>query len=120
MKIPRYISSLVFLLIFLTFSGQSYSQTRSLRQNSSEIQKSEGNQEQPKSRKVKRSEAKAAASKEKQEKAYAKAKEKDMKHRMDLQTPETRKRMKETKKQADQNNDRYHQTFWQKIFGRKK
>ena len=81
---------------------------------------SESSQEQPKSWKVKKAEAKAAAAKEQQEKSYARAKEKDMKHRMDLQSPETKKRMKENKKQAEQNNEHYHQSFWDKIFGRRK
>ena len=120
MKIPRYITSLIFLLLLLGFPVQSYSQSKTMRQSSREIEKSGGEQEQPKSRKVKKAEAKIAAAKEKQDKAYAKAKQKDMQHRMDLQTPQTRQRMKESKKQADQNNDRYHQTLWQKIFGRKK
>ena len=120
MKIPGYITSLVVLLTLLSLPVQSFSQSRSSRQSSTGIQKLEKDQEQPKSRKVKKAEAKAASDKDKKEQAYTKAKEQDIKHRVNLQTPETRKRMKESKKQADQNNAHYHQSLWNKIFGRKR
>jgi hypothetical protein len=74
-------------------------------------------QDQPESKKVKQAKAKNDESREKEEKAYEKAKAKDMKHRMDLQTPLVRERMKENKKLAEKNNDHYHKTIWQKIFG---
>ena len=120
MKIPGCIASGILLLTFLAVPVQSFSQGRSLRHSNTENKISEGDPEQPKSRKVKKAEAKAADVKEQQERAYSKAKAKDMKHRMDLQTPATQKRMKESKKQADQHNDHYHRSFWGKIFGRKR
>ena len=72
---------------------------------------------QPVSKKVKKAEAKNAEIQEKQEKAYETAKAEDMKHRMDLQSPKTRERMKENRKIAEKNNDHYHKSFWGKIWG---
>ena len=118
MKIPNHIALSVLLLIFLLLPGSVFSQHRGMKPSGNEIQKTE--REQPKSRKVKKAEAKAAAAKEKEETAYKKAKEQDMKHRMDLQTPATKKRMKESKKKAEENNDHYRQSLWGKIFGRKR
>jgi len=74
-------------------------------------------QDQPESEKVKKAKAKSDDSREKEEKTYEKAKAKDMKHRMDLQTPQTRERMKDNKKLAEKNNAHYHKSIWQKIFG---
>lgn len=119
MKIPGLVLPLGLFLLFLAFSNQGFSQNRSFRSDKG-MQSSMKEQDQPKSRKVKRAEEKAAAKKEKEQRNYEKAKEQDMKHRMDLQSPETKKRMKENKKKADENNDRYHRSFWDKIFGRKK
>jgi hypothetical protein len=89
----------VFLLVFvgLSFSQDVYSQ----------------------SRKAEKAQKKAEKQKEEQKAAYEKAKKKDNAHRMDLQTSETKKRMKKTKKQADQFNNRYHEPFYKRIFRRR-
>ena len=71
------------------------------------------------SRKVKRALAKAEKQKEKEKQEYDRAKEKDLKHRMDLQSPETKKRMKDNKKNADRYNDKYHEPFLKRLFGKR-
>ncbi len=72
------------------------------------------------SKKVRKSEARAEEQKEKQKKAYLLSQGKDKKRRFHMQTPETKKRMKETKRDARKLNDQNHQPFLKKIFHRKK
>lgn len=71
------------------------------------------------SRKVKKAQKEADKKKEAQKEAYEKAKKADMAHRYSLQTDETKKRMKQTRKKADQFNNKYHETCFKRIFKRK-
>jgi len=77
-------------------------------------------QDQPESKKVKQTKVKNDNAREKEEKAFEQEKAKELKHRMDVQTPLTRERMKESKRIAEKNNNHYHKSIWQKIFGRRK
>jgi hypothetical protein len=70
------------------------------------------------SRKAEKAQKKAEKQKEAQKAAYEKAKKKDVQHRVDIQSAETKKRMKQSRKQADLNNDRYHVPFYKRIFRR--
>lgn len=72
------------------------------------------------SRKVLKAEAKAEKKKEQQKKAYLLSQKKDKKRRFEMQTPETKKRMKETKRNAKRINDQNRQPFLKKMFQRKK
>ncbi len=71
------------------------------------------------SRKVVKAQAKANRQKTDIKEAYLTAKKKDTNHRMSLQTAETRKRMKQSRKQADKFNNRYHECFIKHIFRHK-
>lgn len=68
------------------------------------------------SRKVQNAEAKAEKQKEKQKQAYLKAQEKDKQKHFKMQTPETKKRMKATRKNARRINDRNHEPFLKRLF----
>lgn len=72
------------------------------------------------SRKVRKAEAKAEKKKEQQKKAYLVSQKKDKKRRFEMQTPETKKRMKETKRNSKRINDQNRQPFLKKMFQRKK
>ncbi len=58
--------------------------------------------------------------KEENKKAYEKARKKTIKHRREIQTKETRKRMDEADKRAEAYNNRNHRKWYQDIFKRKK
>lgn len=72
------------------------------------------------SRKVRRAEAKAEKKKEEQKKDFLISQKKDKKRRIQMQTPDTKKRMRNTKKNAKRINDQNHQPFLKKMFHRKK
>lgn len=72
------------------------------------------------SRKVKRAEAKAERVKEQQWNAVLESQRKDKKRRLSMQTPETKKRMKETQKNAKRINNRNDEPFLKRLFHRKK
>ncbi len=72
------------------------------------------------SRKVKRAEAKAEKQKERQWNAVLESQKKDKKRRFGMQTDETKKRMKATKKNAKHINDKGREPFLKKLFHRKK
>ncbi len=59
----------------------------------------------------------AEKKKKQRKKAYEKARKKEIKRRYKMQTPETQKRMKQTRKEADYFNTGGKQNIWQKIFG---
>lgn len=69
---------------------------------------------------VKKAEKQAEKKKEQQKKDYEKAKKKDVKHRFEIQTPETKKRMKETRKKSNQVNSRGKDPFLKRLFHHKK
>jgi hypothetical protein len=58
--------------------------------------------------------------KEENKKAYQKARKKTIKHRREIQTKETRKRMEEADKRADAYNKRNDKKWYQEIFKKKK
>ena len=58
--------------------------------------------------------------KEENKKAYQKARKKTIKHRREIQTKDTRKRMEEVDKKADVYNKRDHKKWYQDIFKKKK
>ncbi len=59
----------------------------------------------------------AEKKKKQRKKAYEKARKKEIKRRYKMQTPETQKRMKQTRKEADHYNSGGKQNIWQKMFG---
>ncbi|HEX3007746.1 MAG TPA: hypothetical protein VHO90_09045 [Bacteroidales bacterium] len=71
------------------------------------------------SRKAEKAEAKTEKVKEKQKKAYLASQKKDRKRRLDMQTPETKKRMKSTGKSAKRINDQNHEPFLKRLFHKK-
>jgi hypothetical protein len=58
--------------------------------------------------------------KEENKRAYQKARKKTIKHRREIQTPETRRRMEEADKRADAYNKRDDKRWYQNIFKRKR
>lgn len=66
--------------------------------------------------KVRKAEIKAEKVKEKQKKAYLTSQKKDKKRRFDMQSADTKKRMKETKKKARKINNQNHESFFEKLF----
>ena len=52
-------------------------------------------------------------------KAYEKARKMTLKHRREIQTKETRKRMEEADRRADAYNSQNDKKWWEKIFKRK-
>lgn len=72
------------------------------------------------SKKVRKAEADAEKQKEKQKKAYLLSQKKDKKRRFNMQTPETKERMKATRKSAKRINDQNHEPFLKRIFKSKK
>ena len=97
MQLLRKIVVLLVVLIGISFTQEAYTQ----------------------SRKAEKAQKKAEKKKVDQKAAYERAKKKDTDHRMSLQTAETKKRMKESRKLADKNNDRYHEPFYKRIFRRR-
>lgn len=72
------------------------------------------------SRKVKRAEAKAERQKEQQWNSVLESQKKDKKRRYEMQTSETKKRMKESKKKSKRINNQDREPFLKKLFHRKK
>ena len=75
-----------------------------------------GSSEVKESRKVRNAEKKAEQQKEHDRLAYDKAKASDIKRREEMQSPRTKKMMKEDRKKAGTFNDRYHKSFFQRLF----
>ena len=72
------------------------------------------------SRQVRKKKSKVEKQQQKQKLREEKALEADNKRKMDIQTAETRKRMKETRKKADEYNNQGHESFFKRLFKRKK
>jgi hypothetical protein len=72
------------------------------------------------SRKVKRAEAKAEKQKKKQWNAVLESQRKDKKRRYEMQSSDTKKRMKGTQKSAKRINDQSREPFLKRLFHRKK
>ena len=53
-------------------------------------------------------------------KEYEQARKKTLKHRREIQTKETRKRMDEADKRAEAYNRQNEKKWWEKMFGRKR
>jgi Spy/CpxP family protein refolding chaperone len=118
MKIPYRTIGLVLVFGFLVFSIDTYAQTSSMRRIERRSHRAERRIESSKSQKVQKAEKKAAKQKEKQKKAYERARKKELKHRYGIQTPETKERMNETHKQADQynNSKKNREPFFKRLF----
>ena len=97
MKIGKKSGILTGLLI-LFFSVSIYSQTRTVRQAEKKKQEIE----------------------QRQRKAYEKARKKSIRDKFNMQTEETQKRMKETKRRAKRNNSANRQPVVNWIFKKKK
>lgn len=72
------------------------------------------------SRKTRRTEAKAEKKKEQQKKDFLVSQEKDKKRRYEMQSPETKKQMKDNKKRAKRINNQNHSPFLKRLFHSKK
>jgi hypothetical protein len=119
---------MIFRLFFfiVLFSGllnatESYSQkkSKSIRQIERRSKKSEGFLNAEKSRKVIKAEKKAEKVKKKQEEAYEKAKKKDKKHRLEIQSANTRQMMVDTEKKSEENRKAKREPFLKRLFKRK-
>ena len=86
------------VLLMLFFSELVYTQTKTVRQAEKKKQEIE----------------------QRQKKAYDKAKKKSIKDKFNLQTEETQKRIKESRKRARNNNAANRQPFGKWIFRKKK
>ena len=72
------------------------------------------------SRKVTKAQKKAEKVEVQQKKAYQKAREKEVKRRFNMQTPETKERMKQTRKEANRYNKVKKDPFFERLFQKKK
>ena len=72
------------------------------------------------SRKVRKAIKKSENAEENTERTYDKGRDEALKHRYDIQTKEVQKRMKESKKKADQYNKSNKEPFYKDLFNRKK
>jgi hypothetical protein len=116
-----YKSVLLSLFVALFWLGtESCTQSRSMRQIERRSHRNERLFQSDKSQKVKKAQEKAKDQKEEQQQQYKKAKDEDVKRREANQTALTKERMKETKKKADEFNNRGHECFFKRIFKRKK
>jgi hypothetical protein len=109
-------------LIFMgsSFSIESCSQSKSMRDIERRSSRSERLLNKSETKKVRQAKEKAEDQKEREKKKYEKAKKEDNERRMELQTAETQKRMKETRKKSDEYNNQGHESFFKRLFKRKK
>jgi hypothetical protein len=110
-----------FVFIGLNFGNPPllHSQTKSMRKIERQSRRSQSLLNQKKSKKVQKAEKKAEDVKEKQKDKYNTKRKDALKHREEIQTPATRERMKETKKQAENWNKKKRTPFFKKIFRQK-
>jgi biopolymer transport protein ExbB/TolQ len=110
-----------FIFIGLNFASTSllYSQTKSMRKIERQSKRSQSLLNQRKSKKVQKAEKKAEAVKEKQKDEYNKKRKDVLDRRNEIQTPATRERMKESRKQAENWNKQKRTPFFKRIFRRK-
>jgi hypothetical protein len=90
-----------------------------MRQIERRSKKADGLLNSSKSRKVAKAEKKAGETKKRQKESYERAKEKDLKHRMDLQSDRTKEMMKETQENSDQMRKKRREPFFKRIFRKK-
>jgi hypothetical protein len=114
---------LFLVILFLGFLNQNdaYGQkkTRSMRQIERRAKKSDGLLSAGKSKKVARAERKAEKTKKNQEEAYERAKRKDKKHRLEIQTQNTRDMMNHTEQKSEQARKDKREPFFKRLFKRK-
>lgn len=72
------------------------------------------------SRKVRQAQKNAEKVKIQQKKAYEQARNKEIKRRFNMQTPETKERMKQTHKEARKYNKSQKDSFFERLFRKKK
>lgn len=72
------------------------------------------------SRKVKKAIRKSEKAEENTQRTYDKGRDDALKHRYDIQSKEVKKRMKESKKKADQYYKSNREPFYKELFNRKK
>jgi hypothetical protein len=112
---------MVALLFTITFSTiESFGQSKNMRDIEKRSPKAERSLKNSESKKVRKAEEKAEDQKAEQKKHYEKAKKEDNERRVGMQTPETKKRMKETRMKADEYNNQGHESFFKRLFKRKK
>ena len=120
MKMLYRIAVLSILFSCFIVSVEGYAQSRSMKDIESRSGRSERALKKSESKKVRQSKEKAEKKQEEQKKKYEKAKKDDTERRMDMQTPETRKQMKEAREKADANNNKGREPFFKRLFKRKK
>jgi hypothetical protein len=120
MKMLYKVAILSFFFSLSYFSVEGYGQSKSMRDIEKRSHKNEGLFKKAESKKVRRAEEKAEKQKEKQKEKYEKAKKEDNERRMNMQTPETKKRMKDSRKKADSYNSQGREPFFKRLFKRKK
>ena len=72
------------------------------------------------SRKVRQAQKKAEKVEIQQKKAYEQARKKEIKRRFNMQTPETKERMKQTRREAREYNKSQKDSFFERLFRKKK
>jgi hypothetical protein len=113
----------VLWILFLGFvnvtEANCQKKSRSMRKIERRANKSDGLLNSGQSRKVIRAEKKAEKIKKDQAEAYERAKKKDKKHRMEIQSENTRKMMTETEKKSEQVRKDRREPFFKRLFRRK-
>ena len=110
--------SVLFNLFYL--SNDLLAQSKSMKDIDRRSSKKERLLNKSESKKVRGSKKKAENQKEQQKEKYDKAKTDDNERRVDLQTPKTKERMKDTRKKADEFNNQGREPFFKRLFKRKK
>lgn len=111
---------LVSLFSLVSVSVDSFGQSKSMKDIERRSGTSERSIKRTESKKVRQAKENAEEKKEKQKERYEKAKKDDNERRYNMQTPGTKQRMKETKKQAEEFNNKGHESFFKRLFKRKK
>jgi hypothetical protein len=110
---------IIFIGIAGITEGNAQKKSRSMRQIERRSARAERSLMGNKSRKVMKAERKAEKTKEEQKEGYEQAKKKDKKHRMEIQTENTRQMMKETDEKSENMRKQRREPFFKRLFKRK-
>jgi len=113
----------ILYVFFISIAGisDSYGQKKSssMRKIERRAARAERSLNGTKSRKVLKAEQKAEKTKKKQKDAYERAKKKDKKHRLELQSENTRQMMKDTEEKSEEMRKQRREPFFKRLFKRK-
>lgn len=106
----------VLSFLFSLFFCDGYAQSQSMKDIEKRADIKKRLLDKSESKKIKTAREKS----EKQKEKYEKAKKDDIKRRFEMQTPNTKKRMKENRKKAEEFNSLVRESFFERLFKRKK